>query len=500
VLIRDGRIETMGEVESLAGDLEPGTDIVDLGGKTVLPGFIDTHVHVAETGLLRHGVDLGSAQTVSQVLEMLSGAFPDRSHEEFFRAHSLDPSQMREKRYPRREELDLISDRVPIFVLRRDGHSCVVNSAFLRICRLDGEIFGVELDPQTGGPSGVLRAQALERARECRNRFLGDEDRSQAVREACRQASARGVTTVHAICSRLGDVDLMGRLAAELPVDVVPYLSIRRVSAVQERGLRSIGGDLLADGSLSSHTAALMEPYADRPDERGVLYFQKQQLLDFVEKAHSAGLQVAVHAIGDRAVEQVLSVYEEVLDRQPCSDHRHRIEHAELLTRDQIRRIAQRGIALAVQPAFEAFWGGPGGMYASRLGPDRVRRTNPFRPLVDADVSIAGGSDSYITPIDPLAGIAAAVAHPNPDHRLTVEEAARIFTAGGAHLAFQEHDRGLLRAGLRADLVVLSDDPNTVVADKIAALGVEMVIKDGRVVFGRDRTAGAGGGAKKELH
>jgi len=482
LLIQDGLIASLGRTRELIRILDPTARVIDLKGRTVLPGFIDSHVHLAETGLLRQGVDLSEAEHIDQVLEMLSGAFPDRSRRDFFRAHSFDPGLMTSGRYPTRQELDAVSSRVPIFVLRRDGHSCVVNGAFLRHCELAPGTSGLEIDPRTGRPTGTLRAQALELARACRNRLLGEEDRQEAVRDACRQAVRRGVTTLHAVCGRIEDVELLDRLAGELPLEVVPYPNTTDVEAVTARGWPRVGGDILVDGSLGSHTAALLEPYADRPGERGQLYLTRRQLVDLIGPAHASGLQVSLHAIGDRAVEELLAALEEVLTAHPRGDHRHRIEHAELLHPDQIERIARQGIVLAVQPAFEAFWGGPGGMYASRLGPERIQRTNPFRQLLDAGIVLAGGSDSPITPIDPLAGMAAAIGHPDRRHRLSVMEAAHLFTTGGAKASFQEDGKGLIRKGWRADLVVLSRDPRRVPAEEIGRIPIHMVICGGRIV------------------
>jgi len=498
LLIRDGRIAAIGRARVLSKNLDSSARVVDLKGRTVLPGFIDSHVHLAETGLQRQGLDLSPAGDIDEALEMLSGAFPGRSHPGFFRAHSFDPSLVREGRYPTRQELDAISSRVPIFILRRDGHSCVVNTAFLRHCPMGPEIPGVELDAETGQPSGTLRAEALERARACRHRLLGDEDRREAMLQAGRQAVRRGVTTLHAVCGRIDDVDLLSGLEGKLPLQVVPYPNTTDVEAVVSRGWSRIGGDILVDGSLGSRTAALMEPYADRAGECGRLYLTRGQIVKLIGPAHNAGLQVSLHAIGDRAVEELLTAFEKVLDDHPREDARHRIEHAELLHDDQIERIARRGLTLAVQPAFETFWGGTGGMYARRLGPPRVRKTNPLRGLLDAGIHLTGGSDSPITPIDPLAGVAAAVAHPNPEHRLSVAEAIAIFTAGGARAAFQEHDRGLLRKGLRADLVVLSRDPRRVAAEKIGDIPIYMVVCGGRVVLDENDPGDAAGQAEKK--
>ena len=481
LLIQDGRIAAMGREGELIGRLFSQSRIIDAGGRVILPGFIDTHVHLIETGLLAQEVDLSPAETISQVLDLLNQAFPLRCNPRILKAHSLDPSQLKERRYPRMEELDAISSKVPIFVLRRDGHSCAINSAFYELSGLTDQVPGVEMDATRARPTGTLRAGALELARKWRNKLSDQEDRIEAMRQACWEAASAGVTTVHALFSREQDVDMLLELAGELPVDVVPYLITMDVDLVQGRGLRQIGGDLMVDGSLGSHTAALFEPYADYPGHRGRLYFHQEQLVEFVARAHRAGLQVAMHAIGDRAVEQLLQVYETVLDQDPREDHRHRIEHAELLTCGQIRRIAQRGIALAVQPAFETFWGGSGGMYARRLGSKRVATTNPYRSLIDAGVIIAGGSDSFVTPVNPLAGIAACVNRPQ-DHRLSVLEAVKVFTYNGAWIGFEEKDKGQLKEGLKADLVILSADPRSVPVTDIQNIQIHMVFKEGKVI------------------
>jgi predicted amidohydrolase YtcJ len=496
VLIRDGLIASLGRARELIRGLDGSVRVIDLGGRTVLPGFIDSHVHLAETGLLRQGLDLGPAGHIDEVLEMLSGAFPVRSHPDFFRAHSFDPSLMREGRYPTRGELDAISSVVPIFILRRDGHSCAVNTAFLRHCPLSPGIPGLDLDARTRQPSGILRAEALERARACRNRLLGEEDRIEAMRQACRQAVRRGVTTLHAICGRMEDIDRLQLLREELPLEVVVYPNTTDQETVISRGWPRIGGDILVDGSLGSHTAALKEPYADRTGDRGCLYLDRGELADIIKPAHSAGLQVSLHAIGDRAVDELLTAFQMALGDHPRDDARHRIEHAELLHPDQIERIARMELILSVQPAFEAFWGGADGMYARRLGMDRSGKTNPYRQLLAAGVRLAGGSDAPITPIDPLAGVAAAVARSDPEHRLPVEEAVGLFTAGGARAAFQENDRGLLREGLRADLAVLGRDPRRVPAEEIGTIPVHMVLCGGRVVV--DETGGNGSASAAE--
>jgi predicted amidohydrolase YtcJ len=225
-------------------------------------------------------------------------------------------------------------------------------------------------------------------------------------------------------------------------------------------GASRIGGCVLIDGSFGSHTAALLADYSDLPGSRVRLYFSDAELEAFLNEADAAGLQTAVHAIGDRAVDQVVRCYEQILTGNPgCRGNlRHRIEHAELLSAELIERIARLGFILGVQPAFEHFWGGPGRMYERRLG-RRFRDTNPYRQLADRNVALSGGSDAPITPIDPQLGIRSAVGHPVAEHRLTPLEACRLFTDRAAFALGCDVRKGSLTIGCDADFLVLDKSP-----------------------------------------
>jgi len=233
---------------------------------------------------------------------------------------------------------------------------------------------------------------------------------------------------------------------------------------------------------MDSHTAALHEPYADNPSSSGVLYFTDEKLREFVLEAHKNGLQIAMHAIGDRAVDQLLDAYENALNKHPRKDHRHRIEHIEVPTADEVKRCKELGIVLSIQPAFVYYWDMKN-FYEARLGIQRAHRIHPYRFFLSEGILIGGGSDAPVTPIDPIIGIHAAVNHLIPSHSINVLEALRLFTIDAAKLAFQEKTVGSIEEGKLADIVVLSENPMTVKRERLKEIKVEATVKNGQVTY-----------------
>jgi predicted amidohydrolase YtcJ len=267
----------------------------------------------------------------------------------------------------------------------------------------------------------------------------------------------------------------------------VVYFQSTDVQRVLDLGLPRIGGCVLVDGAYGEHTAALLEPYTDDPTTRGVLYFSDEELDDFVGRAHKAGLQISMHAIGDAAIEQLLNAYEQALagDRRP--DHRHRIEHFSLPTREHIERAARLGVAVAMQPIFAAM--PDSGEIDCQLagleylGPERYARRHPYRTIIDAGILVGGGSDSDAKPMGPLAGMHAVVNHPDEERRLTAREALSLFTTNAAKIGFEEEEKGTIAPGKLADLVVLGEDPLSVDPTSLKDIPVEMTIVGGEIVY-----------------
>lgn len=460
VLIEGGRIARVGRSAEIASAADR---VVDQSGRTILPGFTDAHVHVVWTGMALVGVDLIGATRIAEMIERVSERAAETPPGEWLFAHGFDESILEDRRPLTRHDLDQASRRHPILVRSRGGHCSVANTAALGI---------IGPDIPSRFPAGLLQGEANRLALAATGRLLSNEARMDAARRCADLALRRGVTTIHAVQRVAGEEDdfPLALRDASLPVRVIVYPTTSNVTWATRHGFPRIGGCLLVDGGIEPHTAALFGGYADRPDLSGDLYFSDEGLYRFLAEADAAGLQTAVHAIGERAIAQALDVH----SRLPAARSlRHRIEHFLVPRREDVRRAADLGIAVCAQPAFERFWGGPHGWFERFLGAERTGRSTPLRSLLRAGARVGGGSDSYVTPMDPLLGIQSAVLHPNPAERISVKEALRLFTMGGALLALQECETGSITPGKRADLVVLSRDPTQCDPSLLAQIGVE---------------------------
>ncbi|HMC37923.1 MAG TPA: amidohydrolase family protein, partial [Actinomycetota bacterium] len=373
-ILVDGRhIERVG-----TGEPPGGHRVVELPGATAIPGFIDTHVHLTGTGLSSVGIPIERARSADELLGLVA---EELNHDPAkILAHGFDESHWDRPSLPTRADLDQLTD-VPVILVRTDGHVSLANRAALEASSALHEE-GVEHDAE-GRPTGMVRRAANDRLQRWFHESLSDHEIRELQLQAASLAAATGVTCVHemAIPASRGrrDVEVLIEHREQLPVDVVPYVADKDIPYVMGLGLDTIGGDLTLDGSIGARTAAVSEPYVDHGDV-GVLYENEDELAEFFHNAHLAGLQVACHAIGDAAIEQAVRVWERVyrtLDsrrRRHFRARRNRIEHFELPSSNQVERAAALGLAISVQPAFDAEWGHPGGMYETRLGAERAAR------------------------------------------------------------------------------------------------------------------------------
>jgi predicted amidohydrolase YtcJ len=284
------------------------------------------------------------------------------------------------------------------------------------------------------------------------------------------------------------EVEVLLEHRQQLPVDVMVYVAEKDIPWIMDLGLETLGGDLSLDGSIGARTAAMSAAYVDG-EGTGILYEQDDDLAQVFHNAHLGGLQVAVHAIGDQAIEQALGVWERVyrtLDsrqRRHFRARRHRVEHFEMPRNDQIERAAALGLAISVQPAFDAEWGHPGQLYERRLGTERASVMNPFSTLLGRGLEVGAGSDSPVTPLDPMYGLWSLESHHDAGQRMNREEAVRLFTIGSARLAHLEDKKGSLRPGMQADFAAYEADPLT--APEIRGLRPVLTVSRGREVFAR---------------
>ncbi|MBN1315156.1 MAG: amidohydrolase [Anaerolineales bacterium] len=484
-------VDTDDEIDVMVG---PGTEVISMPGKTVLPGFIDTHVHFTQTGLGSIGPSVYDVESTEEIFSVIANTVARSHPDEPLLIHGcwvngLDvPITC--------ADLDRIAPANPVMIVDVGGHVSIVNSKAFDLLELPDSIAGiVSISSKVLSGTLVQKANALARYRYYQT--IDDARRVEAIFRAAEMANQAGITTVHALDGGdpnghgwfpERDVEILLQEQANLPVRTVIYFQSTNVDRTKSWNLPRIGGCLWVDGSYGEHTAALLEPYADDPSTSGLLYFSDDELNDFVGRAHRAGLQISMHAIGDAGIEQLLRAYERTLRENPRSDHRHRIEHFSLPTEDQIERVARLGIAVAMQPNFavsppvedtETFQ--VAGI--RHLGPERYRRRHAYRRIMDAGILIAGGSDSDPQPMGPLVGIQAVVNHRDEARRLTIQEALSLYTINAARIAFEEEEKGTIEPGKLADLVVLDDDPVIVSPSVIDRIGIAMTMVGGRVVY-----------------
>jgi predicted amidohydrolase YtcJ len=457
-LLIDGRhVQRVG-----VGDPPQADRVVDLPGTTIVPGFIDAHVHLTETGLSLANADVRAAHSAEDLLRVVRERAADGDGPLFLLGY--DESAWERPALPTLADLDTACAR-PLMIRRADGHVALANRLALDAAgMLDRP--GVVRD-ETGDPTGVVTQQANDELGLWAMSSTDDLARQDLQLQAASLAASRGVTTIHEMSMPhwSGEADLRVLLdhRARLPVDAAAIPATTDLGTAIGNGLSAIGGDMPVDGSIGARTAWLVDPYLD--GGHGVSYFADDDLAEFFHGAHAAGLQVGVHAIGDRAIEQVLSVWERVYraldsrERRHFRARRHRIEHLEVVTTSQVERAAMLGLAASVQPAFDATWGRPGGLYEQRLGHERAALMNPFRTLLDRGVEVGVGSDAPITALDPMRALEALEHHHDHAQRLSRREAIRLHTIGSARVAHQEDKKGALAPGLHADFAAFEADP-----------------------------------------
>ena len=485
--IKDGIIVALGTAEDIKSMASGNTEILDLTGKTILPGFIDTHVHAGFTGTSAMSVNLEAAVSVQDVLERLKARIAQTPAGELVYATRFNYAAVAEHRMPTITELDGLSPDHTIAIHCMDGHSVMLNSRFFGNLDLAPDEEGVVRDKR-GNPTGLVEDPAIAKIFFL---FAAQEESKlmPLLHTASNIALRSGITTIHMKESPAA-MEILLKNEESLPVRVKPFylfaeedfgLLDELVNAELYRDRAIIG--FIADGSPDSKTAAYFEPYPDDANNFGVLFYSDERLATVVGKAHRAGYQVSVHACGARCIEQVLNTYEQVLKDNPRADHRHRIEHFETPSRSQLRRAAGLGISASMHPQHTNMSEGYAAYMQEVISDNMYDRMIPLRSALDAGILVAGGSDSPVTPMAPLTAIHDCVNHPNPKHRISLYEALCLFTTDAAGIGFEEEEKGSIQKGKLADLVVLSDNPYTVPRENIREISVEMTLVGGEPLF-----------------
>jgi predicted amidohydrolase YtcJ len=454
--VEGDRIAWVGS-EAAADAFAPAADeIVDLDGAFVTPAFTDAHVHTTATGLSLTGLDLGDAGSLPAALARVRGHARSRPAARVLIGHGWDATAWPERRPPSRAELDRAAEGRPLYLSRVDAHSALATTGLLDLVPGVRSLPGYHADaPLTGDAHHAVRRAA--------DAALGPAERAAAQRAALRRSAALGIGSLHEcagpeISSEADLTALLALAAAEPAPRVTGYwgelvTNAKEAERIRELGVAGAAGDLFADGSLGSHTARLRAPYADAAHTTGTAHLTAEEIAAHVAACTEAGLQAGFHAIGDAAVDAVVAGVRAAAARLGAARvraPRHRVEHAEMIGPDAVAAFAEFALTASVQPAFDAAWGGEGGMYAERLGVERARGLNPFAALLRAGVPLALGSDAPVTPLDPWGGVRAAACHRTPAHRVPVRAAFAAHTRGGWR-AIGRDDGGVLAPGAPAD-------------------------------------------------
>jgi predicted amidohydrolase YtcJ len=504
IIVNRSKIVDVGPCEKVK--IPKDAEILDVKGKTVIPGFIDSHTHFILMGVRTLStLDLSKAKSLAEVVDQVSVRLSEMSVGSWLTGHGWDESEWPEKRYPIKNDLDPVSRENPVILTPCYGHLMVANSYALELAKITKETSNppggkIDRDSMTNEATGILREEAMDLIDIVKPPITIKESLS-GLEKACEIALSWGCTSIHDLGSDAIDINTYQTALEKGILKVRAYImpdaqfTDVMLDGLETLGIRTrFGNDFLRigsvkfyiDGSMGARTAVFSEPYADEPSTYGIFAVPPDLLKERVIRAHKIGMQVAIHAIGDRAIEVALDAIEAAIEREPGRDHRHRIEHCEILTEDQLIRIKQLGVIPAMQPNFVGEWGQPGGMYEQRLGLKRLKSCNPYRRLLDEGIKVAFGSDSGYCPpwpFNPIYGVWAAINHPIQENRISLENAIKCYTLNGAFASFDENIKGSIEPGKLADITVLSEDLIKFPSEDIKDVKVELTMVGGKILW-----------------
>ena len=485
------------------------TKVIDAGGKLMLPGFNDSHVHFISGGLQLDSIDLRGATGPDDFAKKLADRAKITPKGEWITGGDWDEEKWSPPQLPTRQMIDAVTPDNPVSVNRYDGHEVLVNSVALKLAGITAQTpnppGGEIVKDKDGNPTGILK-DAAQSLVDSKIPPISHERRVRAAKRALGHAARLGVTSVQAMSAEYDDIRVFGELLdrGELTarIYVAPPLSSWKNEA--QVGLRYAWGSsylrvgamkAFADGSLGSTTAYFFKPFTDAPNTRGLLSDEMQPLSkmrDRMMRADTNDLQLCVHAIGDNAISIVLDLFNDVTKAHGAKDRRFRIEHAQHIAPKDFDRFASLNVVASMQP-YHAI---DDGRWAERrIGPERIKTTYAFRTLLDHGVRLAFGTDWTVAPLDPMKTLYAAVTratldgkNPNgwvPEQKIKLSEAVEAYTMGSAYAEFQEQEKGSITVGKLADVVLLSDDIFQIEPAKIGDVQVDMTMVGGKVVWSR---------------
>jgi hypothetical protein len=508
VAVRGGRFVFVGSTREAMTLRGPTTRVLELPGRTIIPGMTDAHAHLLGLGMALRNVDLVGTRAYGEVVARVAARARETRTGEWIRGRGWNQNDWPDTRFPTHETLSRAVPDHPVVLTRVDGHASLVNAMALSLAGITSRTpdppGGRIIRDARGEPTGVL----VDAAQGLVNRVVpppSDEEIRSAAAAAIREANRWGLTAIHDAGVNTRTIAVYERMAAEGPYPLRHYIMIRDDSAALNRffardpqlGLH--GGrlwiravKLSADGALGSRGAALLEDYSDEPGNRGLATTPAAYVLDVARRSLRGGFQLCVHAIGDAANRSVLDAFETALRENPVADHRFRVEHAQVLHRQDVTRFAELGVIPSMQASHQTsdmHWA------MNRLGWTRIQGAYAWRSLLNTGVVVPNGSDFPVEAVNPLISFHAAVTRQDangwpaggwfPAERMTREEALLSMTIWPAYAAFMERESGSITPGKYADFVVLDQDIMTAAPERILDTQVVMTVWNGEVAYRR---------------
>ncbi len=506
VAIAGGKILAVGDSAEIARYVGSKTEVLQANGGLIMPGFADGHTHFIDGGFQLASVNLRDAATPQEFVRRLKEYAAHLKPGAWILGGDWDHTLWRGAPLPHHEWIDSVTPNNPVFISRLDGHMALANSAAMRAAKITSATrapVGGEIPRDARGePIGIFKDNAAD--------LIGAaipapsaEQQDSALARALAHAASLGVTATGNMSASWANLAAYRRMerAGRMTLRVSVYLPIedwRRVAdSVRRNGagddwVRIGGVKGYMDGSAGSRTAFFFEPFSDSAGYRGLMRQPESDMRAWVGAVDSAGLQIAVHAIGDRANAIILAIYDSVARAHGARDRRFRVEHAQHLRPEDVRRFGALGVVASMQP-YHAI--DDGRWVEQRIGPVRIKTTYAFRTLLDTEAPLAFGSDWTVAPLDPMLGVYAAVTRRTlddknpggwvPEQKISVGEALRAYTYGNALATFNEQKWGTLAAGRFADVVVLDRDPFAVPAESLGTIKPRFTIVGGKVVYRR---------------
>jgi hypothetical protein len=508
VAVIGDRIVAVGSRADIDSWRGPQTKLIDARGKLLLPGFNDAHVHFLQGGAQLGQVQLTDAPTPQEFAKRIAAQVKKTPKGEWILGGRWDETKWPNQELPTKDLVDSVTGDTPIFVERYDGHEALANSAAMKLAGIDAKTAdvpgGVIVRGGNGNPTGVFKDAAMPLIYKAIPPIT-HEQRLRAARAAMKHAASVGVTSVQHMNPEFADVAAYSELlesgelttriyAAPMETDWRDQakVGIRRAWGSSYLRLGAVKG--YADGSLGSRTAYMFEPFSDDPNNRGLLSDEMHPpsaMRDRLMKADAAGLQVRVHAIGDRAISMILDIFADIEKEHGYHDQRFAIEHAQHMAQKDFERFAKLHVIASMQP-YHAI--DDGRWAEARLGHDRIRYSYAWRSFLDRGVTLAFGTDWPVAPLDPMPGVYAAVTRATldgknpdgwiPEEKITLPEAIEAYTMGAAFAEFQEREKGSISPGKLADMVILTENIFELKPEAIRNVKVKTTIVGGKVVYG----------------